>query len=133
MIDLLQEYFDEREWRLVGNCRVYAKNDPAGLPGHNLMLIVAKMADLLDVLMGDGRNREAVMVGSNLALFLDRLAARVPPGDGQRHNITLGDDGRLELAISEQRRTIYLGDADMKRPVDAVIADIYGMLRPVQY
>jgi hypothetical protein len=42
------EHFDERQWRLIGNCRLYAECDPAGLPGHQLMLIVAKMADLLE-------------------------------------------------------------------------------------
>jgi hypothetical protein len=41
--------FDERELRLIDNCRVYGENDPAGLPGHNLMIIIAKMAELLDM------------------------------------------------------------------------------------
>jgi hypothetical protein len=36
--------FTERENRLIKNCIAYAKNDPAGLPGHNLMIIVAKLA-----------------------------------------------------------------------------------------
>ena len=40
--------FDERQLRLVANCRNYAKNDPAGVPGHNLMILIAKMAKLLD-------------------------------------------------------------------------------------
>lgn len=39
---------DERERRLVQNCCTYASSDPAGLPGHNLMIIVAKMAAILD-------------------------------------------------------------------------------------
>jgi hypothetical protein len=39
--------FDEREKRLILNCVDYAKNDPAGVPGHNLMVIIAKMANLL--------------------------------------------------------------------------------------
>lgn len=43
----LDEFY-ERERRLILNCRNYADGDPAGLPGHNLMLIVAKLADLLD-------------------------------------------------------------------------------------
>lgn len=40
--------FDERQRRLIKNCSIYAENDPAGLPGHNLMLIIAKMASILD-------------------------------------------------------------------------------------
>lgn len=38
----------EREQRLVANCIAYAANDPAGLPGHNLTVVVAKMSALLD-------------------------------------------------------------------------------------
>ena len=41
--------FDERERRLICNCIAYEQSDPAGLPGHNLMIIVAKMAELLGV------------------------------------------------------------------------------------
>ena len=44
--------FDERQRRLIVNCRDYAASDPAGVPGHNLMLIIAQMAELLD--MTDG-------------------------------------------------------------------------------
>lgn len=39
---------DERERRLVNNCVVYSRNDPAGLPGHALMLIVAKLTKILN-------------------------------------------------------------------------------------
>lgn len=39
--------FTDRERRLIDNCRSYAANDPAGLPGHNLMVIVAKLSNLL--------------------------------------------------------------------------------------
>lgn len=41
-------YFDERQRRLIQNCRDYAEKDPAGVPGHNLMIIIGRMADLLD-------------------------------------------------------------------------------------
>ena len=40
--------FDERQRRLIKNCCAYADNDPAGLPGHQLMLIIAEMASILD-------------------------------------------------------------------------------------
>jgi hypothetical protein len=39
--------FSEGEIRLIENCRTYAKNDPAGLPSHNLMIIIAKLSSLL--------------------------------------------------------------------------------------
>ncbi len=40
--------FDPRQLRIIDNCRTYAASDPAGLPGHQLMLLVAGMATLLD-------------------------------------------------------------------------------------
>lgn len=43
------DHFDERQFNLIQNCRLYAANEPAGLPGHALMVIVATMADILDM------------------------------------------------------------------------------------
>jgi hypothetical protein len=43
-----KKLFDDRQNRLIDNCVEYADGDPAGLPGHQLMLIIAKMADILD-------------------------------------------------------------------------------------
>lgn len=40
-------FFEERELRLLLNCHDYAGRDPAGLPAHNLMLLLAKMAELV--------------------------------------------------------------------------------------
>lgn len=34
-------YLDERQRQLIDTCRTYTEHDPAGLPGHQLMLIVA--------------------------------------------------------------------------------------------
>lgn len=38
--------FSERDVRLIENCITYYENDPAGLPGHALIIIVAKLADI---------------------------------------------------------------------------------------
>lgn len=43
-----QSYFDSRQKKLIENCKTYAANNPAGVPGHNLMVIVAIMARILD-------------------------------------------------------------------------------------
>lgn len=44
----LRTHFDEREAALIKNAVDYAKSDnPAGLPGHNLMLIISKLIDML--------------------------------------------------------------------------------------
>ena len=40
--------FDERQLGLIRSCRQYAADGAPGLPGHQLMLITAKMAALLD-------------------------------------------------------------------------------------
>lgn len=40
--------FDGRQNGLIENCIDYANGNPAGLPGHALMLIIAQMAELLD-------------------------------------------------------------------------------------
>lgn len=39
-----EEALDEREQRLINNCLQYADGDPAGLPGHDLMIVIAKLA-----------------------------------------------------------------------------------------
>lgn len=38
----------EREFGLLKNCEQYAANDPSGVPGHALMLLIAKLAQMLD-------------------------------------------------------------------------------------
>lgn len=37
----------EREKALIDNCIVYSENNPSGLPGHNLMLIVEKLYNFI--------------------------------------------------------------------------------------
>lgn len=43
-----KDVFNERELRLISNCQNYAMDDPAGLPGHNLMIIIDKFCKELD-------------------------------------------------------------------------------------
>jgi len=42
------DMFDERQRGLIKSCRQYVKDGAPGLPAHQLMLIVAKMAARLD-------------------------------------------------------------------------------------
>ncbi len=42
------EKFDDRQRRLIEACRDYERAGAPGLPAHNLMVIIAKMARLLD-------------------------------------------------------------------------------------
>lgn len=46
------EQFDGRQMALIHSCRQYVTDGAPGLPGHQLMLIVARMAALLDAAGG---------------------------------------------------------------------------------
>ena len=45
--------FAERQQGLIHSCRQYVTDGAPGLPGHQLMLIVGKMAALLDAAGGE--------------------------------------------------------------------------------
>lgn len=36
-------YFSEREIHLIRNVQCYARSNPSGLPGHNLMMIIDRL------------------------------------------------------------------------------------------
>ena len=46
------QLFDERQCNLISSCRQYVADGAPGLPGHQLMIIVAKLAVLLDEVVG---------------------------------------------------------------------------------
>lgn len=46
------DQFTKRELRLVRNCMKYATDDPAGLPGHNLEIIIEKLMKELNIPLG---------------------------------------------------------------------------------
>ena len=48
LFDAMCEEFDDRQMGLINNCRDYAHRDPSGLPGHNIMIIVSKLYDMLE-------------------------------------------------------------------------------------
>jgi hypothetical protein len=47
--DWMMKNFTERERGLIENCRTYATHKPSGLPGHQLMLIIDKLHDIVEV------------------------------------------------------------------------------------
>lgn len=47
------DQFDDRQRALIHSCRQYVTDGAPGLPGHQLMLIVAQMAALLDAAGGE--------------------------------------------------------------------------------
>ncbi|MCP4394884.1 MAG: hypothetical protein GY804_11560 [Alphaproteobacteria bacterium] len=52
----MNEELTEREREIINNCRMYAENNPAGLPGHNLMIIIYKLEKC--ILREENYNRE---------------------------------------------------------------------------
>jgi hypothetical protein len=46
------EVFSERELGLIANSNLYALNDPAGLPGHNLLVLIDKLDTLVALMAG---------------------------------------------------------------------------------
>lgn len=46
-LEIGDQKFTTREYYLIKNCLTYYRNHPAGLPGHNIMVIVAKLAEAL--------------------------------------------------------------------------------------
>ena len=49
----LHETFTLRELRLIANILAYASNDPAGLPAHNLMVVAAKLCEIIGLEASD--------------------------------------------------------------------------------
>lgn len=45
MKEYIKAYFTQRELRLLRNCQEYANDDPAGLPGHNLIMLIDKLTN----------------------------------------------------------------------------------------
>lgn len=45
----LANHFTTRELRIMLNCISYGENDPAGIPGHNLLMIVTKLLGLTSI------------------------------------------------------------------------------------
>ena len=46
LMDRFEETFSKRDMGLMLNCLAYIGSDPAGLPGHNLMLIIYQLVNL---------------------------------------------------------------------------------------
>lgn len=60
--------FNERQRRLIRNVRNYANDDPAGLPAHDLLLIIDKYARLLEAVLSLSTGQEIwdVLKGTEL-------------------------------------------------------------------
>ncbi len=70
--------FSEREIGLTKNCRVYSANDPTDLPGHDLMIIIAKMADMLDIMSQMLDEFDVRLVAGTISRKYDRKSGPDP-------------------------------------------------------
>ena len=59
------EFFTKQELRLIRGCRRYADGDPCGLPGHNLMMLVATLTHYYGGVL-------------NIPLVLDEMIEKAP-------------------------------------------------------
>lgn len=107
--------FTAREIRLIDNCKLYAMSDPAGLPGHNLIIIIAKLSDLL--------------IGNELEEATDPRGGKVWHCVG---NIWFYDDLQAPCVMKSQGKWYYsvpthgeqgmaLTEADAKAAVERVL------------
>ena len=64
-------------------------------------------------------------------LFLRKLEERVPPGEGQRHNLTIDDKGDLVLALmlGENVATFILEFDDLVKAVDEIVDEVETVYR----
>lgn len=100
---------DEREQRLVANCCAYAAGDPAGLPGHNLMIVIAKLnAQMDDLLHLAGKGTEHIQIEE----LLGELSQLV-----NDHNSFFGDPpaGKhvLRVALYKLKMMVAAYDVDL--------------------
>ena len=118
------DYFTERELRLVANCVEYMDGDPAGLPGHNLMILVAKMAtykgwmhhDRLDELIemaGKADRPVRVPRGSVISVPGDLWAGMMMVLNSFQSEI---ETAEVDMAILKRARAL---DARRRRMLDA--------------
>lgn len=63
-------------------------------------------------------------------LLLEMLTRRIPPREGQRHNITL-NEGALEvtLMLGDRYVPIQIKEVDFDMPVRQLVDTIQGLLR----
>lgn len=95
--------FTERELKLIWNSETYVHNDPAGLPGHNLMVIIDKFDQLVGMMAGRLTSEE---LDECVAIFEDdEQPELVFPGKCE------ADQGLTELTPDEWTVLNTLADA----------------------
>lgn len=104
-------YLSERELRLIENCKNYAASDPAGLPGHNLALIIAKLSSLLDDLakIGEIQSKlESVREHLDHATGIKELIGEFPSESEQYARLSYTID-RINSAHDYLSQAIQIG------------------------
>lgn len=66
-----------------------------------------------------------------VGLFLELLNKRIPPGEGQRHNLTLNNNGKLELTLmlGEKYVPFQLEEIDLDLRVLDLVETIQHVLK----
>ena len=95
--------FNERQQRLIQNAYAYTSCDPAGLPGHNLLIIIAQMVDLQ---LPSNTFRLEMLVTEPLKPFLTPALASLN-AMGYMHQTTRGEfSGGTEVETMEPSNSL---------------------------
>ncbi len=62
--------------------------------------------------------------------LLEALTEALPPGEGQRHSITVADGNlAVTLMLGERYVPAYLEDEDLDRPAGEIAEEIVGLIK----
>lgn len=67
----------------------------------------------------------------NAKLLLKQLTKDIPPGQGQRHNLTIDEGGNLviHLMLGKRYQPIALTEKDLDLTVDELAKEVYQYVR----
>lgn len=66
-------------------------------------------------------------------LLLELLTKHIPPGEGQKHNLTLNEGGlEVTLMLGEKYIPFWLQETDFDLPVRDLVLAIKGQLRKLE-
>ena len=59
----------------------------------------------------------------------------MPPGDGQRHNLTVDSEGRLELTLmlGDKYQSAFITEEDASKPAKVVVGELIDVLVDAGY
>lgn len=96
--------------------------------GYDPDAVGKKMKAVVEQAMQAARKEFQAM--KKAKLLLEQLAEAMPPGAGQRHNLTVDESGNLVvyLMLGEHYQPAILTESDMEKPVEDLVIEIGNMV-----